>query len=49
MMEAVHTSEVSVYFSETTQCYFPEGSNLHTCHYEYVKCHLDFIMFVLVS
>jgi hypothetical protein len=27
-MEAVHTSEMSVCF-ETTQCYIPEGSNLH--------------------
>jgi hypothetical protein len=25
VMEAVHTSEVSVYFSETIQRYIPEG------------------------
>jgi hypothetical protein len=32
-MEAVQTSETSVYSNETTQRYMPEGSNLHThCH-----------------
>jgi hypothetical protein len=28
MMEAVRTSETSVYFNETTWRYIPEGSNL---------------------
>jgi hypothetical protein len=27
-MEAVRTSETSVYSNETTLCYIPEGSNL---------------------
>jgi hypothetical protein len=30
MMEAVHTSETSVYFNETTRRYIPEG-----CHLQY--------------
>jgi hypothetical protein len=29
MMEAVRTSETSVYSNETTRRYIPEGSNLH--------------------
>jgi hypothetical protein len=29
-MDAVHTSETSVYFNETTWRYIPEESNLHT-------------------
>jgi hypothetical protein len=32
--DAVCTSETSVYFNETTRCYIPVGSNLHTCHRE---------------
>jgi hypothetical protein len=28
-MEAVRTSETSVYFNETTRRYFPEGCHLH--------------------
>jgi len=28
MMEAVRTSETSVYSNDTTRCYIPEGSNL---------------------
>jgi hypothetical protein len=31
MLEAVCTSEMSVYSSETTQYYVPEDSNLHRC------------------
>jgi hypothetical protein len=30
MMEATSTSEMSVNFNQTTLCYNPEGSNLHT-------------------
>jgi hypothetical protein len=30
MMEAVYTSEMSVYFCETTRCYIPEGWRLQT-------------------
>jgi hypothetical protein len=29
MMEAVRTSETSVYFNKTARRYIPEGSNLH--------------------
>jgi hypothetical protein len=29
MMEAVRTSETSVYSKETTRCYIPEDSNLY--------------------
>jgi hypothetical protein len=38
MMEAVHTSETSVY-SETTWRYISEGSNLHMCCHENLKSH----------
>jgi len=37
MMEAVRTSETSVY-SETTRHYIPEGSHLHTRSRESLKC-----------
>jgi hypothetical protein len=30
MMEAVRTTETSVYSNETTRRYIPQGSNLHT-------------------
>jgi hypothetical protein len=39
MMEAVCTSETSVYFNETTRCYVPEGCHFHTRHRENVKLH----------
>jgi hypothetical protein len=39
MMEAVHTSQTFVYFTETTWCYIPEGNHLHTCHHENLKRH----------
>jgi hypothetical protein len=29
MMEAVRTSETSIYFNETTRRYIPEGCHLH--------------------
>jgi hypothetical protein len=38
MMKAVRTSETLVY-SETTQRYIPEGSNLHTRRHENPKSH----------
>jgi hypothetical protein len=39
MMEAVRTSETSVY-SETTRLYIPEGSHLHTRRRENPKSHI---------
>jgi hypothetical protein len=41
MTEAVRTSEISVYINETTWCYNPEGSNLHTQHSENLKSQLN--------
>jgi hypothetical protein len=38
VMEAVHTSETSVY-SETVSHYIPDGSNLHTHCHENLKSH----------
>jgi hypothetical protein len=42
MLQTVHASEMSVY-SEATQCYIPEGSNLQTEEYfilaECVQCY----------
>jgi hypothetical protein len=45
MMEAVRTSETSVYSNDTTRRYMPEDSNIqeichfHTRQYEKFKCH----------
>jgi hypothetical protein len=40
MMEAVRTSETSVYSYETIQCYIPEGSTLHTHSHENLKSNI---------
>jgi hypothetical protein len=40
MMEAVRTSETSVYFNETTQHCIPEGCHLHTRRGENLKSHI---------
>jgi hypothetical protein len=37
IMEAVGTSETSVYFNETTQSHIPEGCNLHNRRRENLK------------
>jgi hypothetical protein len=34
MMQAVHTSETSVYFNETTWSYIPEACHLHPQNFE---------------
>jgi hypothetical protein len=39
MMEAVRTSETSVYFSETTQRYIPESCYIHTRRCENLESH----------
>jgi hypothetical protein len=39
MMEAVRTSETSVYYSEITRRNIPEGSNLHIRLRENLKSH----------
>jgi hypothetical protein len=40
MMEAASTSETSVNFYQTTWCYNPEDSHLHTHHCENLKFNL---------
>jgi hypothetical protein len=40
MMEAVRTTEMSVYSDETARRYIPEGSNLHTRRHENLKSHI---------
>jgi hypothetical protein len=40
IIEAVHTSETSVYFNETTWRYVPEGCLLHTDRRENLKPHV---------
>jgi hypothetical protein len=35
------TSKPSVYSNEPTRRYIPEGSNLHTCGSENLKCHVS--------
>jgi hypothetical protein len=37
MMEAARTSETLVNFYQTTRCYNPEDSNLHTHRHENLK------------
>jgi hypothetical protein len=39
MMEAVHTSETSVFFNETKWCYIQESCHLHTHRCENLKSH----------
>jgi hypothetical protein len=39
MMEAVHTSDMSVYFNKTTWRYIQESCHLHTCSCENLKSH----------
>jgi hypothetical protein len=39
-MEAVRTSETLVNFYQTTRCYNPEDSNLHTHRREHLKSYL---------
>jgi hypothetical protein len=39
MMEAVRTSETSVFFSENTRPYDPEGYRLNACRSENLKSH----------
>jgi hypothetical protein len=39
MIEAVHTSETSVYSNETTRRYIPGGSDVHTVYHENLKSH----------
>jgi hypothetical protein len=39
MMEAAHTSEMSIDIQSRTRQYIPEDSELHTCHCENLKSH----------
>jgi hypothetical protein len=39
MMEAICTSQTSVYFNDTTQHYTPEGCNIHTRCQENLESH----------
>jgi cell division protein FtsL len=39
MMEAICTSETSVYFKHTTRRYISEGYNLHISHHDNLKSH----------
>jgi hypothetical protein len=45
----VHTSEMSVYFNETTWHYIPEGYHIHTCRHENVKSNVTKISFSTVK
>jgi hypothetical protein len=44
IMEAVCTSETSVSSNETTWCYIPEGSHLHTHHHENLVSHINHLL-----
>jgi hypothetical protein len=41
LMEAVQTSETSIYFNKTTRRYIPEGFHHHIHRRENLKSHLD--------
>jgi hypothetical protein len=45
MMEAVSTSELSVYFHETTRHYITEGCHLHIRHLENLTSHKSYKMY----
>jgi hypothetical protein len=47
MMEAARTSETLVNFYQTTRCYNPEASNLHTHRRENLKSYLA--IFILTA
>jgi hypothetical protein len=50
MMEAVRTSETSVYFNDTTWQYIPEGCHLHTRRRENPNSHAGYIyLFIFVE
>jgi hypothetical protein len=44
MMEAVHTSEISICFDETTWHYIPENYRLHIRCRENLKSHSDYFL-----
>jgi hypothetical protein len=49
VMEAIRTSETSVYFNETTRRYIPEGCHLHTRRRKNLKFHKRDYVFVAAS
>jgi hypothetical protein len=49
MMEAVSTSETLVNFYQTTRCYNPEDSNLHTHRRENLKSYLGLYHLIYFS
>jgi hypothetical protein len=49
MMEAASTSETSVNVYQTTWCYNPEDSHLHTPRHENQKSHIYLISFLYLT
>jgi energy-coupling factor transporter transmembrane protein EcfT len=48
MMQAVRTSETSVYYNATTRCYNPEDSKLHTRHRENMKSQILLLIVIVI-
>jgi hypothetical protein len=48
-MKAVHTPEISVYFSKTTQCYIPKGSHRQSKIFLLRNYKITFFYFTHVS
>jgi hypothetical protein len=48
LMQAVHTSEMSVYFNETTWFSIPESCHLGTYRHENLKCHEIYVVFGVI-
>jgi hypothetical protein len=47
-MEAIHSSETSIDFQQTTRCYVPEERILHNRHYDSLKSYEVYYVEILL-